>query len=236
MPPGRRAAQTRSRRSTWRPSASIATSGAATGEFLDFSDDIALLGIEHDVRAHSFRHFHSNGIAFHADDQRSARSVSLPRWRISRWVPAQKPTTVSPMRMFADSAPLNPVEAMSASNTTCSSRQVIRNLGQIRLRVWHKQIFGLRAVDGVAESPAADRFAHLRQWPHCAHCADKQAAALTARRDRADQNAVTDLVPRTTLRRVLRSPRPVRVRSPVQVSPDIRRAGCADQSRKWLLA
>ena len=29
--------------------------------------------------------------------------------------PCAKTTTVSPMRMFADSAPLNPVEAMSAS-------------------------------------------------------------------------------------------------------------------------
>ena len=46
--------------------------GAATGELLDFGNDIALLGIEHDVRAHSFRHFHSNGIAFHTDDERSA--------------------------------------------------------------------------------------------------------------------------------------------------------------------
>ena len=42
---------------------------AAAGELLDFSDDIALLRIKHDVRAHSFRHFHSNGIAFHADDR-----------------------------------------------------------------------------------------------------------------------------------------------------------------------
>ena len=36
--------------------------------------------------------------------------------------------------------------------------EFVWNLGQVRLRVWHKQIFGLRAVDGVAESPAADRF------------------------------------------------------------------------------
>ena len=35
--------------------------------------------------------------------------------------PCAKTTTVSPMRIFADSAPLNPVEAMSASSTTCSS-------------------------------------------------------------------------------------------------------------------
>ena len=42
---------------------------AATGELFYFGNDIALSGIEHNVRAHSFRHFHSNGIAFHTDDQ-----------------------------------------------------------------------------------------------------------------------------------------------------------------------
>ena len=35
--------------------------------------------------------------------------------------PCANTTTVSPMRMFADSAPLKPVDAISASNTTCSS-------------------------------------------------------------------------------------------------------------------
>ena len=107
--------------------------------------------------------------------------------------PCAKTTTVSPMRMFADSAPLNPVEAMSASKTTCSSVSVVRNLGEVRLRVWHKQIFGLRAVDGVAESPAADRlntFAVAALRP----LRGQTGAALTAGRDRADQNAITDLV------------------------------------------
>ena len=71
--------------------------------------------------------------------------------------PCAKTTTVSPMRMFADSAPLNPVEAMSASRTTCSSLNSSGNFCEIGLRVRHKQVFRLRAVDGIAESPAADR-------------------------------------------------------------------------------
>ena len=36
--------------------------------------------------------------------------------------------------------------------------EFVWNFGQVRLGIRDKQIFGLRAVDGVAESPAADRF------------------------------------------------------------------------------
>ena len=35
--------------------------------------------------------------------------------------------------------------------------QLIRDLGEVGLRVRHQQVLGLRAVDGVAEAPAADR-------------------------------------------------------------------------------
>ena len=62
----------RSRNVTWRPSASIATSAPPPVSFLISATTSHCFGIQHDVRAHSFRHFHSNGIAFHADDERSA--------------------------------------------------------------------------------------------------------------------------------------------------------------------
>jgi len=45
---------------------------AATCELLYFGSDVALFRIKHDVCAHSFRHFHSNGIAFHTDNKGSA--------------------------------------------------------------------------------------------------------------------------------------------------------------------
>ena len=89
------------------------------------------------------------------------------------------------MRMFADSAPLNPVDAMSASKNDLFVAQFIRNLGQVRLRIRNEQIFGLRAVDGVAESPAADRlntFAVAALRP----LRGQTSPALTARSDRAD--------------------------------------------------
>ena len=71
--------------------------------------------------------------------------------------------------------------------------QFVWNLREIRLRIRDEQIFGLRAVDGVAESPAADRFdtfavAALRPLR------GQTGAALTARRDRADQNAIANFV------------------------------------------
>ena len=71
--------------------------------------------------------------------------------------------------------------------------QFVWNFRQVRLRVRDKQIFGLRAVDGVAESPAADRFdtfavAALRPLR------GQTSAALAAGRDRADQNAIADFV------------------------------------------
>ena len=107
--------------------------------------------------------------------------------------PCAKTTTVSPIRTRPDSAPEKPVEAMSASSTTCSSVRLVRDLGQVGLRVRHEQVLGLRAVDRVAEAPAADRLvagavAALREAP------DEAGAALAAGGDRADQDAIADLV------------------------------------------
>ena len=92
-----------------------------------------------------------------------------------------------------DSAPLKPVDAMSASSTTCSSVSVVGDLRQVRLRVRDEQVLGLRAVDGVAEPPAADGLvaaavAALRE------VAGEAGVALAARRDGADEHAVADLV------------------------------------------
>ena len=109
--------------------------------------------------------------------------------------PCAKTATVSPMRMFADSAPLNPVEAMSASKHHLFVGEFVWNLGQVRLRIWDQQIFGLRAVDGVAESPAADRF-HTFAMTALSPLRGQTGAALTARRDRAHQNAIADFVSR----------------------------------------
>jgi hypothetical protein len=55
-----------------------------------------------------------------------------------------------------DSAPLNPVEAMSATAHLLVA-ELIRDAGEVRLRVRHEDVLRLRAVDGVAEAPAAER-------------------------------------------------------------------------------
>ena len=57
--------------------------------------------------------------------------------------------------------------------------EVVRDLGQVGLGVRDQQVLGLRAVDGVAEPPAAERFVAVavaalgrlpdrqaRHWPH----------------------------------------------------------------------
>ena len=107
--------------------------------------------------------------------------------------PWAKTTTASPIRTPPDSAPPNPVDAMSASRTTCSSVRLVGDLRQVRLGVRDEQVLGLRAVDRVAEPPAADRLvpvavAALGEVP------GEAGAALAARRDRADQHPVADLV------------------------------------------
>jgi hypothetical protein len=70
-------------------------------------------------------------------------------------------------------------------------RQLGGNFREIGLRVRDSHVFGLRAVDGVSEAPAAGRLvafavAALRQKP------GQAGVALPARRDRPDQDAVAD--------------------------------------------
>ena len=107
--------------------------------------------------------------------------------------PCAKTTTVSPISMFADSAPLNPVERDIGEQHNLFVAQFVRNFCKVRLRIWHEQIFGLRAVDRVAEAPAADRFdafavAALRPLRR------QTGATLPAGRDRADENPIANLV------------------------------------------
>lgn len=107
--------------------------------------------------------------------------------------PCAKTTTVSPIRIFADSAPLNPVEAMSASKTPLFITQFVGNFREIGLGIGHEQIFRLRAIDRIAETPATDRFyafAMSALRPLCG----QTGATLPARCDRADQRAIANLV------------------------------------------
>src|SRR4029079_5016836 len=70
---------------------------------------------------------------------------------------------------------------------------VRRDLGEIGLGGWHEQVLGLRAVDGVAEPPAADG---LEAGPVSAlgEVTGEAGVALAARGDGSDEDALTDLV------------------------------------------
>ena len=102
-------------------------------------------------------------------------------------------TTVSPIRMLADSAPLKPVEAMSANGSRLFVAQLVRNFRKVRLRVRHEKILSLGPIDRVAEAPAADRF-HSFAMAALRPLRREAGAALSAGRDRADQDAIAHSV------------------------------------------
>ena len=98
----------------------MATSAPPPVRRLHFGDNVALFRIEHHVGAHAFRHFHSHRIIFDTDNECSAhqlraRSRTKPNRALGKNYHRIANADV------ADSAPLKPVDAMSASNTTCSS-------------------------------------------------------------------------------------------------------------------
>ena len=66
---------------------------AAAGELLDFSNDVARLRIDNNVRAHLLRHFHSNGIAVHAYRMISASNsfASRSKCRLKPTCSQQRP-------------------------------------------------------------------------------------------------------------------------------------------------
>jgi hypothetical protein len=70
--------------------------------------------------------------------------------------PCANTATTSPMRMPAFSAPLKPVDMMSGHISTCSSVSP-SGPGQVHHGIGHQHVLRLAAVDGVAESPAAER-------------------------------------------------------------------------------
>ena len=71
--------------------------------------------------------------------------------------------------------------------------QRLGDLGQVGLRVRDEQVLGLRAVDRVAEAPAADGLV-AGAVAALAQLAAEAGVALAARRDGADEHAVADLV------------------------------------------
>ena len=70
---------------------------------------------------------------------------------------------------------------------------VIGDRREVRLGRRDEQVLGLRAVDRVAEAPAAEGLVAVAVAA-LAEVAGQAGAALAARRDRADEHALADLV------------------------------------------
>ena len=125
--------------------------------------------------------------------ERSAHQLGARRPRTGRSGPSAKTTTASPILTLPDSAPLNPVEAMSARSTTCSSVTPSGNGLRLAWAGGHEEVFGLGAVDRVAEAPATDGLEAVAMAA-LAEVAGQAGAALAAGGDRADEDALADLV------------------------------------------
>ena len=188
MPPGRIARSAFSNVSC-RPSASIATSTPRPSvSRLISGDRIAVVGVERDVGAEA-----------RAPSRAARRTESMPMISAAPLSfapsvahrpigPCAKTATASPTLMLPLSAPQRPVEKMSGHSSTSSSVELVGNRREVGARVGHEQVLGPRAVDGVAEAPAAERAAALRVR------AVQAVEALAARRDRADDDALADRV------------------------------------------
>ncbi len=72
--------------------------------------------------------------------------------------PCANTTTVSPIRMLAGFGAAESGRGDVGQEHDLLVAELVGNLRQIRLRVRHQEIFRLRAIDRVAETPAADRF------------------------------------------------------------------------------
>ena len=105
--------------------------------------------------------------------------------------PCAKTTTVSPMRMSDGAAQTGRCDVREQNYLLVS--QLIGNLGEVGLSVRHKEIFGLRTIDGVAKTPAADCF-HAFAVSALCPLRRQTGPTLSARRDRTDQYSISDLI------------------------------------------
>ena len=160
----------------------------AAGEALNFSDDILFVVIEHDIRAHLFCHDCASGIGFDGDNQSGALQLGSGGGAKADGTLGKNGDRIADLNISTLGCG-NPCGGDIGDKHYLLVAKIVRNFGQIRLREWNQQIFSLRAVDRIAESPAADGAAALRE------IASEAIETLSARRDCADQNAVAHFVP-----------------------------------------
>ena len=195
-----------------------------------FRDDVALLRIEHNIGTHALRHFHPHRIAIDADDERRAH-----QFRTGGRAKTDRSLRKNDDRV-AD-ANVGRFRAAESGRGDVGEKhdlfvgQVVGNLGEIGLRVRHEKIFRLCAVDRVAETPAANCFASVAVSA-LRPLRGQTGATLTARRDRADQDAIANLVTGHAFTEFFNHTDRFVPDNQARTSPDIRRARYAGRFRK----
>ncbi len=174
----------------------MATSAPPPVSFLHLLDHVHLAVVEHHVGSHAAAPSRG-GVSSPSTPitKRSAHQPGAGRRAEADRALREDDHGIADPHLPPDSAPAKPVEAMSARSTTCSSVRPSGILRQVGLGIGDQQVFGLRAVDRVAEAPAADRLvapavAALRLVLR------EAGAALAAGGDGADEHPVADLVAR----------------------------------------
>ena len=159
---------------------------------MDLLDDVDLGEVERDVRAHPPGHRQTDRIAVDADDLGRAHQLGPGRR-------AQADGTLGEDDDGVADAHAARLRAREAGRGDVGEQEdllvghVGRDLREIGLGRRHEQVLGLRAVDGVAEAPAADG---LEAGPVSAlgEVTGQAGVALAARGDGSDEDALTDLV------------------------------------------
>ena len=191
MPPGRRQRRAFSN-VPWVPSASIGHVRAAAGEPLDLGDDVDLGEVEGDVGAHAPGHLEADRVTVDADDERGAHQLRAGGGAQADRALGEDDDRVADL----DAARFGAAEAGRrdvGQQDDLLVGHVIRDGCEVRLRRRDEEVLGLGAVDRVAEAPATKGLVAVAVAA-LAEVAGQAGAALAAGRDRADEDALADLV------------------------------------------
>ena len=201
MPPGRRQRRAFSN-VPWVPERLDGHVGAAAGQSLDLGDDIDLGEVEDDVGAHPPGHLEPDRVAVDADDERCAHQLRAGGGAQADRALGEDDDRVADLhaaRFRAAEAGRGDV----GEQDDLLVGDVVRDEREVRLGRRDEEVLGLRAVDRVAEAPAAEGLEAVAVAA-LAEVAGQAGAALAARRDRADEDALADLVAGDARRRARR--------------------------------
>ena len=191
MPPGRRQRSAFSK-VPWVPRASTVTSAPPPVSRLTSATTSTWVKSSATSAPMRLRHREADRVAVDADDERGAHQLRAGRGAQADRALGEDDDRVADL----DAAGLRPAEAGRGDVGEQHDLLVGHAVGDVRevgLGRRDEQVLGLRAVDGVAEAPAADGLVAVAVAA-LAEVAGQAGSALAARRDRADEHALADLV------------------------------------------